>query len=229
MEWVTKCSNCNKIILGRYYKDWSDQKLCMSCYDHVNLCVSCGRFCVPVNSANNYPDPLCHDCISNRITPERVPALIGSIKQLYSHIGLPIVTRCNLKLVDMNRIFSLSHNHTTRGVSESSGKDYNIYIYNCLSRVVFAEVAAHELLHIYQYENNINPPAEICEGFCNLGSYIVLNNINSPENTENVNARINNLLTESDPIYGDGFRYMLSIYENYGLQGVMNEINKYKR
>lgn len=53
----------------------------------------------------------------------------------------------------------------TRGLARSVGTDYTIYIFRELSRVAFVQVLAHEMLHVYQYINGINPPKSKCEGF----------------------------------------------------------------
>ena len=60
---------------------------------------------------------------------------------------------------------------------EITSQSYHIYILSNLHKVVFNAVLAHELLHTWLYDNQINlsPLAE--EGFCNLGRYIIYNNL----------------------------------------------------
>ena len=75
------------------------------------------------------------------------------------------------------------------------------------------------LSHQY-YTNNIKPSQAICEGFCNLGSYGILSAINNKE----AKAAIDNLKNNPDSVYGDGFRLLLSSYENGGWLAALKKL-----
>ena len=111
-------------------------------------------------------------------------------------------------MVNAETLYKLTSDLNTRGLARAVGNEYTIYVFRELSRVAFAQVLAHELLHVYQYTNNIHPPKAKCEGFCNLGSYVVLKAINNAE----AKAAINNLRSNPDKIYGDGFRLLFDTY-----------------
>lgn len=81
------------------------------------------------------------------------------------------------------------------------------------------------MLHLWQYKHQLNPRPEICEGFCNLGSYEVLKSIG----TEVALSRITHLEKDPDPIYGEGFRKVKSVYDTGGWQAVITKIKRKKR
>ena len=125
-------------------------------------------------------------------------------------------------MVSAEKMYQLTHDKNTRGLAQAVGSNYTIFVYRELSRVAFAQVLAHEMLHIYQYNRNIHPEKSLCEGFCNLGSYVVLKAIHVKE----ADAAIENMKKCTDPIYGDGFRHLLTIYKNGGWHDAILEIGK---
>lgn len=102
---------------------------------------------------------------------------------------------------------------------------YTIVVLRHLSKTVLALVMAHEMLHIWQYENQLFPPAPITEGFCNLGSYLILQSIGSKV----ASGQILLLSNSTDPIYGDGFRKMKEMYERQGLPSVIAYMHSFKQ
>ena len=51
--------------------------------------------------------------------------------------------------------------------------EHEITLLTGLPRLQFCGVLAHELLHVWLNEANLQPPTQLMEGFCNLGSHIV--------------------------------------------------------
>lgn len=62
-------------------------------------------------------------------------------------------------------------------------KLFKIFILKSLPKTFFAGFLAHEYMHVWQYQHNINPPIDICEGFCNLGSMAMYQKINTKFST----------------------------------------------
>jgi hypothetical protein len=144
------------------------------------------------------------------------------VKGIYRKSPIGEVTNWHFKAIDAEGMYKKTGDKNVRGLAQSIGLDYTVYVYMELSRVAFAQVLAHEVLHIYQYRNHISPPKAICEGFCNLGSYIVLKQINNAE----AKAAIESLKRNPDPIYGEGFRHMLSIFEAGGWDAAIMEVKR---
>jgi len=119
---------------------------------------------------------------------------------------------CRLRSMTPQQIVQRSGRPGTLGLAQGVGSDYTVFFYRHITVVAFADVLAHELLHIWQYDHHIAPDALHCEGFCNLGSYFILSAIGNAE----ANARIERMLKSPDPVYGDGVRLMKRHYDHGG-------------
>lgn len=217
-----KCFICNKSIVGRYYYDWAGHCICESHYSSIVKCASCGQFCNSKAKPIGNEEMICQHCQTYRIEQQDADNIIIFIKQQYAKVGIEIGAKWHLKMISAEALFQKTKDKNTRGLAQMYGSEYTIYVYRELSRVAFAQVIAHELLHVYQYARNIHTNKAKSEGFCNLGSYLILKAIDNPE----ANAAIQNLKKSEDPIYGDGFRQMLVILEKSGWQAVLNEIRR---
>jgi len=201
------CFYCHKPINGRYYYDWAGHSACAS---HVVIkCASCGQFCDTKSKEIGLGLKICTHCQQFRIERNDSEVIINFIMSIYKKSSVGTVSRWKLQMVNTETLYKLTSDLNARGLARAVGNDYTIFIYRELSRVAFAQVLAHELLHVYQYTNNIYPAKAKCEGFCNLGSYVVLKAINNAE----AKAAINNLMNNPDEIYGDGFRLLLETYK----------------
>lgn len=93
-----------------------------------------------------------------------------------------------------------------------------------MSRTSYTSVLAHEMLHLWQYKNGLSLRQDICEGFCNLGSYEILKSIG----TQVAKSRMAIMEKPTDPIYGDGFRKVKVVYDRGGCAEVINKIKSIK-
>lgn len=212
---MIRCRICSRKISGRYYTDWRNTPVCGSCKPKVVSCSSCSQFCIPGETYVDTGYPVCRHCKEYRIKREDLSSIIKFIGRVFSVQGLEVKSRWHIKMLSGSQMKHRAGSDKVRGLAERKGDEYTVYLFQGLSKVAFASVLAHELLHIFQYERNLNPPQEICEGFCNLGSYIVLSMIPAIE----AKARLRQMLSDPDPIYGDGFRKVLSIYKKEGIKG----------
>ena len=73
--------------------------------------------------------------------------------------------------------------------------------------------------------HHISPSAPKCEGFCNLGSYVVLSSIKAQEKASEVQTAMQCLLKDPSPIYGDGLREVLSEYTRGGWEAAIKYIS----
>lgn len=217
---VPICFVCHRKINGRYSYDWAGHNICLSHLQTVTKCASCGQFCDSHAKDIGLGMKICSHCQKYRIERADCESIIRFVKNIYRNSPIGNVAKWKLVMVDAQTLYKKTKDKNTRGLAQAVGTEYTIFIYRELSRVAFAQVLAHELLHIYQYANHIQPPKAICEGFCNLGSYIILSAINNKE----AKAAIDNLKKSPDPIYGDGFRLLLASYESGGWQAAIRKI-----
>lgn len=216
------CLYCGKRIIGKYYYDWAGHTVCEKHFANIVTCASCGRYCDVHAKDIGMGMKICPHCQKYRIEQADSDKVINFIKGIYAQTEVGHITNWHLKMVSAEKMYQLTHDKNTRGLAQAVGSDYTIFIYRELSRVAFAQVLAHEMLHIYQYNRNIHPAKSLCEGFCNLGSYVVLKAIHVKE----ADAAIENMKKCTDPIYGDGFRHLLTIYKNGGWHDAILEIGK---
>lgn len=218
-----KCIICGATINGHYLYDWIGNCVCGK-HDNEKLerCISCGQFCgedaVDVGSGKK----ICGHCKRYRIEPEDVATIKNHINSIYKSTIIGEITGWRFEFISFEELYKRTNNEKTRGLAQSVGDDYTIFVYRELSRVMFAETLAHEMLHVYQYKQKITSNEQNVEGFCNLGSYVILKSINTPESR---NA-IMGLKESEDPIYGAGFRKMLAAYESGGWQAALDELKQ---
>ena len=229
----TKCTVCGEyIFLGQYQQDYWGQAAHM--HHKISNCSVCGRI-LPENTVA-LPDgrKICNECKKSETkTLKQISWVENKIREVYtknSIIGIP--NNIPIKIVDSTTLSKHKNLSVTdpnlKGLviysSMPGANNYIIYVLDRLPKVVFAAILAHEMLHVWQYENKLTPPEDICEGFCNLGSYLVLSSIDKPLSkfyTEQLNLN-------PDRIYGGGYRKVKKTFDNKGLSAVLNKLKKYK-
>lgn len=217
---VPKCFICNKQIYGQYYFDWAGHSICASHIQNITKCASCGQFCDNHAKDIGIGMRICTHCQKYRIERKDSDSIVQFVNSIYRSTPIGNITHWKLMMVDAETLYKKTKDKNTRGLAQAVGSEYTIFIYRELSRVAFAQVLAHEMLHVYQYTNRINPPKHLCEGFCNLGSYLVLQEIGNSE----AKGAMRNLEESPDEIYGDGFRIIKNEYEKNGLESVIKMI-----
>ena len=230
-----KCFYCNKTIDGRYVEDRYGNVSCASHIDNgeVEVCGECLRL-VPVQG-NRLLDGrvVCHDCMKIAVTPSRPYDWIE--KQVWARLQ-----NWGFGDLDMSRITIWTA--TSKEMAMYRKKDVDVFnegfcrlwpetmkvdlfVESHLTKIHFAGVLAHELLHAWNFQNLIlDIPNQWSEGMCNVASYLTYKSIVFPL------ARIyeENMMKDPDPIYGDGFRMVLDYYERYGWDGIRQHIQQYK-
>ncbi|MBR1716352.1 MAG: hypothetical protein IJ718_01880 [Paludibacteraceae bacterium] len=150
---------------------------------------------------------------------------VSYIRTFYKQHGLEVQSHVVLKGVTAAQMARL-YSSDARGYVElpPSSDGYHIIVRRYLARAVLAMVLSHELLHVWQYEHHIYPPAAIGEGFCNLGAYLIMQSIHTPT----AMGQIELLNGDTDAIYGEGFRTMRTMYEQNGLPAVIAYMKSFR-
>lgn len=219
-----KCFICGEYIRTSYYSDHNGH---YACGNHdVGTCFVCLSICDKKNSINvpNY-GLICPECTKKNIDENLALRLIQYVNNFYIKLGMSFpghklylvsIDEMNKRIDEGDSALGLAYNNYD-GI-------YRICVLKHLSKIAFAGVFAHEILHLWQYGKQINAPKHICEGFCNLGKYLVLSTINKEE----AKLRISGMLSDPDPIYGEGFRIVKEVYDKTGWNGVINMMKQYK-
>jgi hypothetical protein len=127
-----------------------------------------------------------------------------------------------------HRGLTLSRTATSFGLlgGKSQTFQHTIYMLTHLTKIEFAGVLAHEMLHAWQTQNGINMSPKSMEGLCNLGSYLMYQTLASSL----TKICLRNLHENPDPVYGDGFREMHGYLEELGWSDLIKSVreNKFK-
>lgn len=241
------CLVCNSTITGQYYIDYWGNKVCQSHIDNheVTFCASCGSF-VRIGDSTGDGRSLCNSCMASVISDaEQIDKLKKYVLRKFMDIGVQFndkfLSSVNIEIVSpqkmaeirkqpinfQNKGLTQTYSQNTLGGKLLGFKDkykHHIYMLSYLPKIEFAATLAHEILHIWQIENGIQLPPLKCEGLCNIGSYIIYENMSA----QKASYYKKSLMESPDPIYGDGFRLIYSIYEQCGLEELFEIARNYK-
>ena len=217
------CMVCRRPILGLAYIDAYGNRVCQSHKDSIKYCVSCGRFCTPDNTSIGNDKKICPACENNRPTENERNSIISYIRTRYQESGIGAIPQFTLYLLEPEELRKMG-SHSASGYAEMKDNKYNIYVLKYLSKTAFGNVMAHEMLHLWQFQHHIKAPQDISEGFCNMGSYFILQGIKS----EVASVLIRGLEQSQDPIYGLGFRKIKAVYDQGGWPAVLPRMKRYR-
>lgn len=216
-----KCAICHTDIKGRYLIDAWGQLICAE--HKAEFCSSCGRFIASTDLHLADGRCLCPHCRPSVVSlpqhvewvEKRVRTILSSrgITDIPAGIPIKIVTPNEMARLNGSRqlnLFQPGLTQTTKlmGLFMSSCK-HTIYIFDYLPKIQFAGVLAHEMLHAWQNEKGISLLPAYTEGFCNVGSYVVYEAIN----TDLARFLIKRLKEDPSPVYGEGFRKVVAVYQ----------------
>ena len=149
---ILKCYICGKTIEGSYFIDWANHAACVHHDATIKQCVSCGQFCDASAIDIGLGGKFCSYCQKHIMTKEDCANVIGYINRIYSNLEIGEIHNWHLKVIDATALQKRTGSLNTRGLAVKYGNDYTVYVYRQLSKVQFANVLAHELLHIWQYK-----------------------------------------------------------------------------
>jgi hypothetical protein len=232
-----KCLICGKAINGEYYEDeWGNMahvehngkktKHCSFCTRIINdkeknLVLSDGR------------NKICSICLESVIfSREQIEISFQYVISLFDKVGFNgIPDSVKIRIVskfqgsEKNPLGSHTSGITkTRIITYSNGRkkrEHEIEILEGLPSIEFNAVLAHELLHVWLNEQEINLVTNAkTEGFCNLGAYLVY----STDSSKLSEILLQRMYKNYDLIYGAGFRNMLGRLKKSGWKSLINEI-----
>ncbi|MCF8241526.1 MAG: hypothetical protein K9J16_09070 [Melioribacteraceae bacterium] len=231
-EIALRCSLCNGIISGNYLKDfWGN----IYHSDHKNnheRCDYCQRFISEklTGGGFTYDDSrticgLCYKRSVNDIT--KASEILNNVKLALAAKGIRFDwEKIPVKLVNKNELQELVNEGDVtpdiRGFAHQDYKTQNdkiiernfiIYLLSGMPYEDVQTVAVHELMHIWQYLNaRQNNKPQFNEGSCEFAAFLIAADIPGDYGKylrEQISSNV-------DPIYGEGFRRVRKMVEAQG-------------
>jgi len=227
-----RCALCGEIIQGQYIQDFWGNAYCAKHEGEVPQCESCGRFISQklTNGGVELADGrhVCGICLRTAIIDfDEAKHLLETVRDHLGRAGIVIRQKnITLHLVNQRELSEVSPSHwpdqlglaafEERETSAYISRTFDVYILSGLPRITFIAVAAHELMHVWQYLESPrgNDPA-LCEGSCQYAASLVLQNYGGKEVEYNLSAIAN----DSSEIYGEGYRRVKRLVERRGVDG----------
>ena len=232
-----KCDLCEETIKDKYLIDsWNNKS-------HINhqgiapdYCDCCSRIISIKTSGSfiKYPDgrKVCGICQKTEVIEvnQTVSLKIDVVDQL-NKIGFKFVPAF-IKLtldnkININKMLGTSITNNTHGYTKTIHKslylkEHSICMLYGLPRLLFKGVLAHEMLHVWLNEKNIDMIHEKTEGFCNLGAELIYKN----DDSEFARILLKKLQEDTDLAYGEGYRQMSKKLADIGWESLIKEISK---
>jgi hypothetical protein len=227
---IKKCVVCDGLLLGQYAFDNWGQTAHLNCFN--GNCFSCGRLLNKNHKKLQDGRLICEGCNTSIVAnSEDINWVDQRVQAVLKSIGITSIPRTPIELVSKQALIQM-HNSNSIGdtyglaqyVAIGSTKQFKIFILDNLPKTFFAGVLAHEYMHVWQYQNDINPPREICEGFCNLGSMAMYQKIN----TQFSSFLLEQMEQNPDSIYGDGYRKVHRFWQKNQWLETIKKMNNYK-
>jgi hypothetical protein len=228
-----RCALCGEIIEDTCIEDFWGNKYHSYHKGKAPQCMYCGRFISEnlthggdLQADGRY---ICGLCKRSAITDiASAETLVEDVRMRLNYMGIIIPaenTRVHLaESAELKRI-SAGRFADPMGFAKYrevlSGKNVtarasDIYLLKGMPESHFISVAAHELMHLWQYANaqTDNNPA-LCEGSCNYASYLILQQYQTKEAA----YMISGLMHDPDEYYGEGFRRVKKFVDENGIDG----------
>lgn len=210
------CIYCGTPIVGTYCKDPYGQA---AHAEHAKMCFCCGRFVVAGTPQMADGRFQCEDCRRKEVSKDEHIAWVDKrVRDMLARHGITdIPKQVSYELVVPKVVPGRKPTATHQmgqTVTTVTGWQmrHRVRMLNHLHRIVYAGVLGHELLHVWQNEHHIHLSEELTEGFCNLGSWVVYEQIGTAVSK----AMMEKLLKDPTPIYGEGFRRVKALYDKLG-------------
>ncbi len=227
---IKKCVVCEGVLLGQYGYDSWGQAAHLGCIK--GNCFSCGRLLNKNHKKLQDVRFICEVCIQSIVANDSAVNWIDQrVRVVLNSSGITNLPKTPIEIVSKQKLSQLQNNSgssDTYGLAQytatGSHKLFKIFILDNLPKTFFAGILAHEYMHVWQYQYNIHPPRDICEGFCNLGSMAIYQKIN----TKYSSFLLKQMEQSPDPIYGEGYRKVYRYWQKHHWAGVIQKMNSYK-
>ena len=236
---LEKCDICYLPIEGKYIVDSWENIYHEKHLNHLPSCESCNRIISKEITNGGYKinqkRDICTLCWGYVVDEKsNVQAIYDDVIKKLNYVGIMDLPK-NIPIIlvntknDLKRLSKGNHGNI-HGLTKHEFKvlekkkvaqNFKIYILSHLHEINFKAVLAHEILHVYLFQNNIELSPSYTEGFCNLGSQLVYNE----DKSKISELKLKGMYLNKDPVYGEGFIKMNDLLIDKGWRGVLNFLN----
>lgn len=232
---MDKCFYCNNLIEGEYYVDWKGNAICHK-HNEILLCDSCGCFIKSTNceevESGRY---ICNDCLQNEVTRDNFGWIKKQVMLRLYNVGFQDI-QCdwvNFRIISQKQMKEDAGEAATGYHTGINIIDETICVLSHINKISIAETLAHELLHAWQMQNNLTEYNEygvddnskkVCEGFAQMGSWLILDTIDHPY----AKWRKDMMFKSEDEVYGIPFQKIYDRYKVIGWLGIIREARQHK-
>lgn len=222
----------------RYYEDFRGNVVCTH-HNDIKYCSGCGCFVSASTAKHIFDDEyLCYNCQVSHVDERSKDKFINNTLDILYNYGFQDIQKdwVQIKLISVKEMkervphMSAYGFHTERTLSQVNsrgrfGFDQEVYVLDVLPPIIFMEVFAHEILHAWQLQNNLNDYSDYetdiiakraCEGFANLGSYIIYDYFDSDKFNKEIRTFVQlkkkQMFESPDDTYGIPFQKIMSKY-----------------
>ncbi len=218
---LKRCRGCEDPILGPYmsYKGF-DGFFCRTCSEKTPACVSCSRPTGQKGFQLDNGKMICADCRPTAvIRPQQLKRLSREVQNHLDRHMLMIIENDIRWFLEDDLPGDADDNLRESGRFIQVNDDFTIKILKGLSRDLCIEIIAHELAHAWQAENFPNLKDKLHqEGFAQWVAAKVVEDYRFDRLLERFDAR--------DDVYGDGYRLMMRLEKQYGVEGMFKYLRK---
>ncbi len=235
-----RCDLCGKSISGGYMFDYWGQVYHDFHLDNEIACAFCSRLISSrvTEGGVKYDNGtgICNLCLKSAVDRiDQAEDFRDISLEMFDNLGLSLGSiEIPVSLVSqerLNKISRLKHS-SPLGItrykkkirsgffSDDIVKEYSVYLLKGMPEVLFKSVLAHELMHVWIYENGTGDAnLDLVEGSCNYLSFIALGIEKSRRGTKSAEAGfyIEQMLLDKNEAYGEGFRKTKKMVESNSL------------
>ena len=238
---LDRCDACGEPINSDYIVDYYGNKYHQYHTKRFSTCESCSRLiCKRITNGGisiSGNRKICNMCRKDVVTDKiNLNEISEKVRRRLIKLGMNNIPRnIPIILVDdritLNKLSDMRHGENINGYtryeyeklgSRIISKKYQIYVLSSLHKIIFEAVLAHELMHVYLFQNNLFPDSDIREGFCNLGPKIIYENYDN----EIAQSKLHAMFNDDDPDYGLGFQKMNIRLQREGWSNLLQYVNK---
>jgi hypothetical protein len=195
---------CARITQGGYTID-KKRNICSICYPKVVMKQN------QINNVDKEVKDILNGIGINNI-PSNIPiSLVNSMDELDQ-----------IATIRLGNVRGYTHYNVNTLAGRKIKEEFHIYVLSNLHELAFKAVLAHEYLHVYLFQNDYELKSDLREGFCNLGSQLMLKKDNSVLSS----YLLDSMYESDDPDYGKGFIKMNSMLEKKGWNKLLNDLVK---
>lgn len=228
---MTKCFHCGQAISAAYYKDQYGNCCCLRHIDEegsVAYCGECERLVARAGNTLSDGRVVCPECMKIAVSPERpFDWILEQVVARLRSFGLTGLEACKIRIwtaTDREMAANLKKDiNPYEGFCQTNADGtLTVYMRSHHTKINYAGILAHELTHAWCRKEGLEYIAEVEEGMCNLACFCMYQSIDFPL------ARIyeKRMFDNPDPIYGDGFRAMYTLYQSGGWDAVRKKVTK---